>query len=489
MSTDNDEVDQFLNTAPVTIPQWADRELLWFPDVNNGQYSTQVVFDGMTAVNSWNAFAEAYLVIPLAVSSSTTTPYTSSTVVGPREGIQGIFTGLSFGDEVSVWFNENSGQTPLINAVRATLDHSMEWAENEAKEQMFTPTDSSYIATDCTAALATPGAGYGLNFQPLAGAAGSNVEVGATISTSVRNPLYNRAAEETARQFALQCPFNSTLNAFCGNVIIPLKSLHNFFEQLPILKSFHMKMTLFFAGAYQPFFAANGAPAPKITIGANGTGLTQCQLYYPAVTPTPALASKLEERLKSYKRVIKYLACDYFGQSVSNNTQQSVSQVISQSICSPQRVWCFAVPTGALTASNSWSPLMGAATFSSVNIVLGGRQYLNFPLSRADMFWSQIKSVLPMSGVSDCVSGLISWEGQLANRRWVVVNTSRMQNDRDVTTPTTLQWVSNRADSGSGAGGAGYGPCDYIWLVERSYAVTIANVGGSIRMTGAGVLG
>ena len=444
----------------------------------------------MTATNSWNGFSEAWLVVPIAVSSSTSTPYTSSTVVGPREGIQGIFTGLNFGDEQSVWFTENSGQTPLINAVRATLDHSVEWAHNEAKEQMFVPTESNYIATDCTAALATPGASYGLNFQPLSGTAGAPLDVGATISTSVRNPQYNSAAEETARQFALQCPFNSTLNAFCGNVIIPLKALHNFFEQLPILKSFHMKMTLFMnSGAYQPFFAANGAPAPKLTIGNNGTGLTQVQLYYPAYTPSPAMATKLEERLKSYKRVIKYTACDYFGLSVNNSTQQSVSQVISQSICAPQRVWCFAVPTGALTASNSWSPLMAAATFNSVNVVLGGRQYLNFPLSRADMFWSQIKSVLPMSGVSDCVSGLVSWEGQLANRKWVVINTSRMQNDRDTTTPTTLQWVSNRADSGSASGGVGYGPVDYIWLVERSFAVSVANVGGSIKMTGTGVLG
>lgn len=108
--------------------------------------------------------------IPITVSSSGTA-YTSSTVIAPKDGgITKIITGISIGDVQSTWVNEASGQIPLINSLRQTLEHDQEWLDNEASESMYTQTTSDYIASDATAALASPGSAYGLtvnHFQEL----------------------------------------------------------------------------------------------------------------------------------------------------------------------------------------------------------------------------------------------------------------------------------------------------------------------------------
>lgn len=67
---------------------------------------------------------------------------------------------MSVGDVQSVWLNESSGQTPLINSLRKTLEKDQEWLDNESSESMFTQTTSDYVAQDCINALATPNQTY-----------------------------------------------------------------------------------------------------------------------------------------------------------------------------------------------------------------------------------------------------------------------------------------------------------------------------------------
>lgn len=204
--------------------------------------------------------------MPISVSSSTSTPYTSTTVLAPKDGgIDNLITGISVGDVQSVWLNESSGQTPLINSLRKTLEKDQEWLDNESSESMFTQTTSDYVAQDCINALATPNQTYGLNCQPFVGASGANVTVGTFASQSIRNPLYNKAFEDAAKAFALQCRFDATTASFRGNVIVKLKNLHPLFDCLVFpIKGLHLKLTLFCNYAsFQPFVCSNGA-APVV---------------------------------------------------------------------------------------------------------------------------------------------------------------------------------------------------------------------------------
>ena len=70
-----------------------------------------------------------------------------------------------------------------------------------------------------------------------------------------------------------------------------------------------------------------------------------------------------------------------------------------------------------------------------------------------------------------------------------MINVSRLQNDRDLLTPVTLQYVSQRSDVTSGPSGAQPGPVDIIYLTERLWAITLEQVGDSLRLVSSGVLG
>jgi hypothetical protein len=166
------------------------------------------------------------------------------------------------------------------------------------------------------------------------------------------------------------------------------------------------------------------------------------------IKSTDSLEAKLNAKTKEGMTCsINFLL--YYGPFIFNSTNPSVSQVISPTIAAPQRVWCFTPPAGSLTSSTAWLPLMSAAKFSSVNLVVGGRPYLSYPLEYAHE--QAIKDALPMNGVTDSLAGLIDYKGWLANRKWVTIDTSRFQGDRTLETPTNLQLVAQRGDMTSNA--------------------------------------
>lgn len=84
--SDNQELEAFLRTEHIQLPPWESREWLRYPDVNQGSYQNQINFDGQTASNHWQCLSDAYVVIPISVSSSGTA-YTSSTVVAPKTAV------------------------------------------------------------------------------------------------------------------------------------------------------------------------------------------------------------------------------------------------------------------------------------------------------------------------------------------------------------------------------------------------------------------
>ena len=91
------EVDAFLHTEPVSVPVFSDIRLQYSNDIQQRNFSSgQVQFDMLAAKNQWVAWNSSYLVVPISVSSSTSTPYTSSTIVFPKDGgLAGIFSGIT----------------------------------------------------------------------------------------------------------------------------------------------------------------------------------------------------------------------------------------------------------------------------------------------------------------------------------------------------------------------------------------------------------
>ena len=273
-NTDYAEVDAFLHTQQPQVPIFADTRLQYANDIQQGNYSGgQVQFDMLQAKNSWVSWDSSYLVVPIAVSSSTAMPYTSSTIVFPKDGgLAGIFSGIQVADEASTWLAETSGQTPIVNAVRAMIEGSPDWLASEAPTQCYAATPCDYVASDAQAALASANpstALVGVNMSPFVGAPGSAVDLGPTTSSTIKNPQYQKGADDAQRAFLQQCPFNAATQSFAGNVVIPVRSLHNVFSSLDMpLRQLHLKLTLYFNNpSWQPFVCTNGS-APKLTIGA-----------------------------------------------------------------------------------------------------------------------------------------------------------------------------------------------------------------------------
>lgn len=93
-----------------------------------------------------------------------------------------------------------------------------------------------------------------------------------------------------------------------------------------------------------------------------------------------------------------------------------------------------------------------------------------------------------MNGVTDSLAGLIDYKGWLSNRKWVMIDTSRFQGDRNLETPTTLQLVAQRSDMTSNASANAPGPVDYIILTQRLWSLKFEYSNGCFKLASSGVV-
>jgi hypothetical protein len=192
-----------------------------------------------------------------------------------------------------------SGQTPLVNSLQKTLEHDMEWLDNESTESMYTQTTSNCVAQDCISALARPNLTYGLNSQPFAGASGR------WCKRSQRNSWnhnrfeilcttnLNQAFEDAAQRLLCNVLSIQLQQAF---VVVKLKNMHPLFECLVFPVKGQVDLFCNYS-SFQPFVCSNGA-APVVKICTNNTGLSTCMLYYPSIKPSDALEAKLNSKIK-----------------------------------------------------------------------------------------------------------------------------------------------------------------------------------------------
>ena len=277
-----------------------------------------------------------------------------------------MIAGYQIGDQSSTWVTENTGSIWYINAMRKSLEHGADYLRSSSAETFFHAMDDTYSASDLTATLASPGAAFGTNIQPFQGTVGSNVVLGATTSTSIANPLYNKAFANALQSFSAQFTLNSATNAFVGQVNIPLKDLIPAIDAMDFpVRNFYLKLILFLANPlqFQPFVVCNDV-APTITIGNNGTGSpVACNLFYRALHVSPDMEKKLQARMTAgFNRVISFHMTDWYGPGLFNNNATSLQLVSSTSIVAPQRTWLIGAPKGSSVSSTQYSAIMGAET-------------------------------------------------------------------------------------------------------------------------------
>ena len=152
------EINDFFHLNDVDPPVFTDLQQLFATDNNLLSYEDGIIrFDSFTMLSQHVLWANAYVTIPISVSSSVATaPYSAATQLMFREGTNSIVTGVSFGEVSGNYINEQSGQVYWMNLVRQSLNHGADWIKSESGDVGFTPIEPTYSGADILAACAAP---------------------------------------------------------------------------------------------------------------------------------------------------------------------------------------------------------------------------------------------------------------------------------------------------------------------------------------------
>lgn len=366
----------------------------------------------------------------------------------------------------------------------------------------------------------------------------SGASVPLVASVAVPNPGYNKGLNDRIQFFQNASTYtapvtNSTVGSFSLVAKIPLRLLHDFFEQLdfPIINvGFNIQLILRQpnnqGGASAPaaplpyqgipplqtgqLYGANGTTpyalwttgAPAIQYGAGvqtalyGQG---CRLYYRSIKLNPtendAFKSKL---LKGFTKKIKFISTDsyYPTQAVYSKTGNSFQ--IAPSIVWPLRVWVMLYSNGTPNSQNitaqsgslagNWgsggpsSGNVGQAAqcglqvthgwMTNANISVNNQPYFKTPLMTPDDFWLQFKDQLNRN--TGC---MISYQDFITKFRYHVFDLSRLS-DRLPSKTESCSLVLN-FDRQDVTGGA----CDMVVMIERMNQVQMDFASSDVTIT------
>lgn len=427
-----------------SINEYTDSQWEFITDYNNGSYSSSsVFFDTQPALNKWVVWKDAYLQVPIQVSSSGTAYADATILLAMKTSV------LSFLSSIQI--ATSSGQTivsdnnvSLINNLRLLVEKEFEWQVEESGKLMFAKDQ-----------LTTP----------------SSTAVGGTVpaNTSTTNIGFLSRIQLFKQQ-----------SAFAGNTFscvlnIPLRYVHDFFDKMsfPQINS-RYQLTFGFSTGSAPVmnaFTSDSvgpvvAPTCSIaTASTNGVSLSNCRLYYKSVKFSPSLNQQLVQKLNSgYSKKVFYRVTDTYLPAASEigQTTGTVQKLISASTVHPLRVWLVSPATTGISASAGL--LSSQAAWTNANIMINNVPYYQNSMNTISEQWTILEDQFPGSGNSNAKGGLLNYSDFINTYRLLCFDVSRLK-DRlsDPNSAVSIQVQATRANATS---------CDYYYVVERLQAVT-----------------
>lgn len=360
--------------------------------------------------------------------------------------------------------------------------------------------------------------------------------VSSTITTNpsyaVPNPCFNKgvwdrvqifhnSSKFTGKKNSAQSGTNGERGTYDLVVKIPLRLIHDFFEQMdfPIINlgfnfTFYLRQPhtndvtqfappdrnippLMVASQWSydgslPSIGTGGYPAIAYGKSVQNSGYgTGCRLYFRSIKLDPSNNQLLYAALGSQgglKKSFKFISTDYFtpSEGLTPSTTEK-TYLISNSIVWPQRVWALLYTADILgndsvSSAKSISGALGGGYqtdgvfgpqcslqtvqgwMKNANILINNNPYFKSDLTTVDDFWNQLKDQFPPSGAS-----LISYDSFARLFRYHCFDISRLS-DRlpSKTEPVSLQLKFDRADYNADTpDGFKAGRCDLIVLIER----------------------
>ena len=364
-----------------SIHDYTDSQLEYITDYNNSSYSSgSIFFDTQPCLSKWVVWKDAFLQIPVNITSSGTA-YSAASLAAWKSSVLSFISGVIIAT--------SSGQTivsdsniSIINNLRLLIEKEFEWDLEESHLLMFskdfltTPSSTTMGGTACT-------------------------------NTSTTNGGFLSRIQKLKQQASGTTTWSMVLS-------IPLRYVHDFFDKLDFPMINNRFQLTFQVQAYSntvlsPFTvdSVGPVPPPVITIGpasSNGLMLSNCRLYYRSVKFQPSLNQRLVEKLNSgYTKKVFYRVTDTYTPSAgeTNVTTGSINRLVSASTVHPLRVWLLAPPTGGLSTAGS-DTVNGTFTFpgafTNANIMINNANYYQNSLNTVAEFWTILEDQFPGAG-------------------------------------------------------------------------------------------
>jgi hypothetical protein len=360
-----------------------------------------------------------------------------------------------------------------------------------------------------------------------------------SISTpvAVPNPGFNAGLNQRIQFFqqssVYTAPTASAAGAFSLIAKIPLRLLHDFFEQLDfpiinlgfsiqlILRQPHNQGGLTNPSSIQPYnnipplqagslYGPNGTStfatwttgAPAIAYGASvQTGLygQGCRLYYRSIKLNPTENEAFKTKLmRGFTKKIKFISTDIYQHTSAVFAKTGNSMVIAPSIVWPLRVWVLLYSNGTSGSQNvyaqngslcgNWGSGPPSATavaqaaqcslqcthgwMTNANISVNNQPYFKNALMTPDDFWLQFKEQLNRN--TGC---MISYQDFITKFRYHCFDLSRLS-DRLPSKTEAVSLVLN-FDRQDVTGGS----CDPVVMIERLNQVQMDFSSSDVNIT------
>ncbi len=279
-------------------------------------------------------------------------------------------------------------------------------------------TDTTHVTTAImTIATVTASTNFEVVYNPAGSATnGTSTTVSNITPIAVRNPGYNKGADERCQIFLnassyVQGVQNTNPGSYNLILKIPLRMLHDFWEQVdfPIINmGFNIQLLLrqynntslasSSAVPQQPLYVNNTPPLMVCSLyGGNGTSTqalwtggqpavrygdtsvgaasnknygTGCRLYYEVVKLNPTENEMFKNKLqRGFTKKIKFISTDVFKKSTL--TSGTDTQLIAPAIVWPLRVWAMLFTANAATAINDPYSALGGGWLNTVPSTTG----------------------------------------------------------------------------------------------------------------------
>ena len=466
-----------------------------------GSITNTISFDTLNLRSSLVDWQSAYLMLPLTLTSSTAayTLGSAATQLAVKSSILSLI--------YSVVVNTGSGQNlvndnavNLINNIRLSIDQSVNWFMTEASELHY--------ALDTTNSVITAGGVYD-----------------------------NSGFQKRVNYLLQQCTLvggNAAGNSLQFNAVLPLRYLHDFFNQLGLSISTHFQIsfglnfinkTAQSAYAMPPFMCGctvAGGVLTQVTdypiISVGNAQVPSPRIYYRAFRLSPQQAERLAQTMEAgFSKEIQFTVTDNsYGQAndfVTNNvSSQQINRLVSPSTVRPERLFVIPVGHTALVSPFLPSPWNATGHLTVCQILINNQAYYNTSLQFDYENFQEFLRTCPGYQINSQQGAQIDysrWLGPASNAnfaaaastapatsqsyRYYVFDISRVhdrlrspndsvsiqftatlaQDTSTVTTPTPVPAVAAPA-------AAALVGCDMIYLCERTQCIKFSFSTGSV---------